>query len=169
MLPRLVLLFLCAALATRTHAASAKIQVKVPGWPTLPFPFSEGVLHCTSCSQNAQPGLNEACTLKISGNQGFDFTAKPPAMVPGGIANQTKYALKDIQSIVKAANATMDDITSCTVWLRSIGDFEAMNDVYKAAFSEPYPTRAAAGGYDLAGKDALVEIACEALAPCPYA
>ena len=30
-------------------------------------------------------------------------------------------------------------------------------------------TRAAAGGYDLAGKDALVEISCDGLAPHPSA
>lgn len=162
------LLVLLATIPAPTRAGSAlKRQIKVPGWPTLPFPFSEGVLHCTSCSE-AQHGLNDACTLKISGNQGFDFMAKPPALVPGGISNQTKYAMKDIQSIVTAANATMDDVTSCTVWLRDIEDFEAMNDVYKTFFSVPYPTRAAAGGYALAGKGALVEIACEALAPCPY-
>ena len=140
-----------------------KKQVKIPGWPELPFPFSEGVLHCTQCTSEISP----ACTLKISGNQGFDFKAKPPGLVPGGISNQTKYTMMNIAAIAEAANATMDDITSCTVWLTNIADFEAMNDVYKTFFSKPYPTRAAAGGYDLAGHGALVEISCEGMAPCP--
>jgi enamine deaminase RidA (YjgF/YER057c/UK114 family) len=170
-------------------AAPLKKEVKVPGWPSLPFPFSEGVLHCMSCSPGS--AVNQPCTLKISGNQGFDFMAKPPGLVPGGIANQTKYALQDISAIVTAANATMDDITSCTVWLADIADFEGMNSarvgaaalpgsdsdgaaatccagVYTTFFASPYPSRAAAGGYSLAGHGALVEIACEAIAPCPY-
>ena len=120
--------------ATLAHAKSLKQEVKVPGWPTLPFPFSEGVLHCMACTPAELRGPNEVntpCTLKISGNQGFDFLAKPPGLVPGGITNQTKYAMSDIASIVKAANATMDDITSCTVWLSDIADFSKMNDVYK--------------------------------------
>ena len=104
---------------------------QVPGWPELPFPFSEGVLHCTECEQGGSS--NKPCTLKISGNQGFDFVSQPPGLVPGGISNQTKYAMMDIQSIVEAASAKMDDVTSCTVWLRDIADFGAMNDVYKCA------------------------------------
>ena len=146
-----------------------KQAVKVPGWPSLPFPFSEGLLSCMSCAPGPAPqGSWLPCALKISGNQGFDFNANPPGLVPGGISNQTLYALNNIREITRAAKASMDDITSCTVWLANIQDFEDMNSVYKTFFSQPYPTRAAAGGYALAGKGALVEISCEAVAPCPY-
>ena len=93
--------------------------------------------------------------------------AHPPALVPGGIGNQTKYALGNIKQIAEAANTTMNNIISCTVWLADIADFDGMNTVYKGFFAEPFPTRAAAGGYDLAGKGALVEISCKARAPCP--
>jgi len=138
-----MLRFAAVVLVAYAAAAPLKKEVKVPGWPSLPFPFSEGVLHCMSCSPGS--AVNQPCTLKISGNQGFDFMAKPPGLVPGGIANQTKYALQDISAIVTAANATMDDITSCTVWLADIADFEGMNSVYTTFFASPYPSRAAAG------------------------
>lgn len=148
---------LLALLAISSPAAVQKIAVKVPGWPTLPYPFSEGILSCVAC-----PSV--PCTLKISGNQGYDFAAG--GLVPGGITNETTYALGNIKSIAEAAGAKMDDLVSCTVWLRNITDFAAMNTVYTTFFTEPYPTRAAAGGYALAG-GAAVEIECEGVAPCP--
>ena len=44
-----------------------KKEVVVPGWPTLPFPFSTGIVICL--------GPTDACSLSIAGQQGFDFTA----------------------------------------------------------------------------------------------
>ena len=54
MLANMATLTLMSSLSAAT-ATYSKIEVKVPGWPTLPFPFSEGVLHCTKCAQ----GLSE--------------------------------------------------------------------------------------------------------------
>ena len=152
---------LSLAAASLPSALPSRVAVKVPGWPDLPFPLSEGVLSCF-CE-----GSGSHCELKISGNQGVDFTAPGgPALVAGGVANETKYAMDDIQAIVHAAGATMDDITACEVWLRNISDFSAMNDVYKTYWASPFPTRVAAGGFDLA-QGAAVEIKCEGFAPCP--
>ena len=152
---------LSLAAASLLSTLPSRVAVKVPGWPDLPFPFSEGILSCF-CE-----GSGSHCELKISGNQGVDFTAPGgPALVAGGVANETKYAMDDIQAIVHAAGATMDDITACEVWLRNISDFDAMNSVYKTYWTSPYPTRVAAGGFDLA-QGAAVEIKCEGFAPCP--
>ena len=153
-MPRSTLLLLAALSA----AVAKRTKVIIPGWPDLPYPFSEGILQCDGCP-------TAPCALKVSGMQGFDFTQNPPSRVGGGVANETKVTMQDIAEVVKATGATMDDVTACQVWLKDIADFDAMNDVYKTFFSDPYPTRIAAGGFQLA-EGAAVEIVCEATAPC---
>lgn len=104
------------------------------------------------------------CDLQISGNQGWDMVGGT-GLVPGGIVNQTIQTLDNIKKIVETAGATMDDLTYCEVWLQDLSDFGAMNDVYKTYFTEPYPTRAAGGGWQLA-MGGLVEMTCSGQAPC---
>ena len=152
---RYQMLALLFAVSSSSPAAIQKIAVKVAGWPDLPYPFSEGILSCAACPE-------VPCTLKISGNQGYDHAAGH--LVTGGIVNETAYALANIKSIAEAAGAKMDDLVSCVVWLANITDFGAMNEVYSTFFTKPYPTRTTTA-VALAGS-AAVEITCEAVAPC---
>ena len=151
-----MMLALLLAASSSSPAVIQKIAVQVPGWPDLPYPFSEGILSCAACP-------DVPCTLKISGNQGYDHAAGH--LVTGGIVNETAYALANIKSIAEAAGAKMDDLISCVVWLANITDFGAMNAVYTTFFTKPYPTRTTTA-VALAGS-AAVEITCEAVAPCP--
>ena len=91
--------------------------------------------------------------------QGFDFTAKPPARVGGGITNETKQTMANIAEVMKAARgATMDDILECTVILSDIKDFDAMNNVYKLSYGAVPPARVAYSAALMGG--AAVEIKC---------
>lgn len=139
-------------------------EVVMPG-ASLRLPFSSGILSCAACQPPADgsAAVMLPCTLKISGQQGRDAQGK----LPPGVANQTKLTMEAIRGIVTKAGAAMDDITACEIWLAHINDFAAMNKVYASFFTKPYPTRAAAGGYANVG-GALVEITCEATAPCPF-
>lgn len=121
--------------------------VSPPGWPSLPFPFSTAV-------------VSFGGIVHISGMQGYDFMAKPPALVKGGIVNETQQAMSNIQAVMKAArNATMDDVLECMVLLTDIGDFDAFNKVYATFFPGPVkPARVASQGV-LVGP-AAVEIKC---------
>jgi len=98
--------------------------------------------------------------VHISGMQGYDFLAKPPGLVAGGIANETHQALSNVAAVMKAArNATMDDIVECQVLLADIKEFDAFNKVYGTFFPGPVkPARMASQGV-LAGTGA-VEIKC---------
>lgn len=59
------------------------------------------------------------------------------------ITGQTRQSLENIRAILEAAGFTFSDIVKTTVFLADISDFAAMNDVYAAYFSAPYPARAA--------------------------
>ena len=40
-----------------------------------------------------------------------------------------------------AAGCTLDDVVKVNVFLVDLADFDAFNEVYRAAFAEPYPAR----------------------------
>ena len=73
------------------------------------------------------------------------------------ITDQTRQSLENIQAILKEAGYTMDRILKTTVFLKDMGDFQAMNQVYEEFFEAPYPARAAFQVAKLP-KDAKVEI-----------
>ena len=77
--------------------------------------------------------------------------------VEGGIKEQTRQSLTNVQSILKAAGTDLSHVVKTTVFLASMDDFAAMNEVYAEFFSQPYPARSAVAVKQLP-KGALVEI-----------
>ena len=78
---------------------------------------------------------------------------------PGGVKEQTRQSLTNIQAILQAAGLTMDHVVKTQVFLANISDFAAMNEVYSTFFQAPFPGRSAMAVKDLP-KGALVEIEC---------
>lgn len=65
---------------------------------------------------------------------------------PEGIEEQTRQTLKNIQAILEAGGATMDQVVKTTVHLQELTrDFTVFNAVYSEFFSEPYPVRITVG------------------------
>ena len=62
-------------------------------------------------------------------------------LVEGDIAAQTRQSLENLKAILAAAGLTFAHVVKTTIFLTSMGDFAAVNDVYKAYMAEPYPAR----------------------------
>lgn len=78
-------------------------------------------------------------------------------------ASQARQSLTNIKHILEAAGAGMDRVVKTTVFLKDLGDFAAMNEMYATFFTEgQYPSRSAVEVARLP-KDALVEIEAVAL------
>ena len=91
----------------------------------------------------------------LAGVIGFD----DGRLVPGGIVPETAQAIRNIESALAAHGLTLADVVKCTVFLADIGDFDAMNGVYRAAFAPPRPARTTIGGADIVA-DGKIEIEC---------
>ena len=78
-------------------------------------------------------------------------------MVGSDVAAQTERVLQNLQAVVEAAGSDLDRVVKTTVYLRSMADFAAMNEVYKRYFKNEPPARATVAVAGLP-KDALVEI-----------
>ncbi|WP_368486113.1 RidA family protein [Spiroplasma sp. DGKH1] len=83
--------------------------------------------------------------------------------ISNDIADQTKQSLLNIQAILAAGNATLEDVVKVNIFLKDMNDFAKMNEVYGQFFNTNKPARAAVQVGKLP-KDALVEI--EAVAFC---
>ena len=86
-------------------------------------------------------------------------------LVEGGIREQTNRVLQNIEAVLAVTNSDLKHVIKTTVFLKSMNDFAAMNEIYAAYFAKE--------GWDPPGrstvevarlpKDALVEIEVIAL------
>ena len=83
-------------------------------------------------------------------------------IVAGGVAAQTRQTLENIRASVQAGGATMADVDECTVFLKDMADYAAMNAAYIEFFRVDPPARATLAVTALPRPAALVEIKCSA-------
>ncbi len=84
-------------------------------------------------------------------------------VVEGGAGQQTAQALDNLEAVLKAAGSALDKVVRTTVYLKDMGEFAAMNEVYARFFPANAPARATVEVARLP-KDVRVEIDAIALA-----
>jgi 2-iminobutanoate/2-iminopropanoate deaminase len=99
--------------------------------------------------------------LYLSGQIGVPPGGDMP--VPGGIEAETRQTMENIKAVLAYAGSSLDRVVKCTVFLRDIADYAAMNAVYAAYFPHDPPARSAMAASGLV-RGAAVEIECLALA-----
>jgi 2-iminobutanoate/2-iminopropanoate deaminase len=60
-----------------------------------------------------------------------------------GLRAQVTQALANLEGLLRAEGATLGNVVKTTVFLADIGDFDAMNEAYVAAFGDHRPARSA--------------------------
>jgi 2-iminobutanoate/2-iminopropanoate deaminase len=100
-------------------------------------------------------GIKAGGFVFVSGQVALD--PKTGAMVGSDVAAQTERVLKNLQAVVEAAGSDLERVVKTTVYLRTMADFAAMNEVYAKYFKSEPPARATVAVSGLP-KDALVEI-----------
>lgn len=121
----------------------SKIEIKTDDAPKAIGPYSQAIK--ASCGDmlfvSGQIPLNPA-TQELEGE-----TA----------AEQAKLVLSNLTGALKAGGAELSDVVKTTIFVKSMDDFAAVNQVYGEFFSAPYPARATVEVSRLP-KDVLVEI-----------
>jgi 2-iminobutanoate/2-iminopropanoate deaminase len=64
-------------------------------------------------------------------------------LVEGGIQEQTRQVLKNLDAILIAAGYASWDVVKCTCLLKDMDHFQEMNEVYAVYFNQDPPARAA--------------------------
>lgn len=80
-------------------------------------------------------------------------------LVGGDVAAQTEQVMKNIAGLLGAAGLTTANIVKTTVFLTTMDDFSAMNEVYGKHLSAPQPARSTVAVVGLP-RGVKVEIEC---------
>ncbi len=91
----------------------------------------------------------------ISGQIPLD--PKTGSLVEGDIKIQTRRVMENLKAILQAAGSSLERVVKATVFLKSIGDFAAMNEIYAEYLGAAKPARSTVAVADLP-RGALVEI-----------
>lgn len=78
-------------------------------------------------------------------------------IVEGGIEPQTVRVLENLRAVLEAAGARLDTVLKTTIFLKNLGDFAQVNEIYARYFPENPPARATVEAARLP-RDVLVEI-----------
>jgi 2-iminobutanoate/2-iminopropanoate deaminase len=78
-------------------------------------------------------------------------------LVDGDIAAQTERVIMNLKAVLEAAGASLESVVKTTVFLKDMGDFPKMNEVYGRFFASNPPARSTVQAARLP-RDVSVEI-----------
>lgn len=61
--------------------------------------------------------------------------------IPDGVEKQAGQALENLKNVLAAAGADLSKVVKTTVFIRNMGDFAKVNEVYSTFFVSPFPAR----------------------------
>ena len=100
-------------------------------------------------------GIIHGLTLYVSGQ--IPLLPQSMELVGESIDEQINQVFSNLEAIIEAAGARLDDTVKFTVYLTDLAHFPRVNEAMTARLSEPYPARVAVEVSGLP-RGALVEI-----------
>ena len=102
-------------------------------------------------------GIKTGSLLFVSGQTPTD--PQSGAVIRGDIAQETRRVLDSLKAILEAGGSSLANVVKTTIFLKSMGDFAQVNEIYASYFKPPYPARSTVEVARLP-KDVNVEIEC---------
>ena len=95
--------------------------------PTAIGPYSQAILSGNTLYCSGQIAINPD-----TGN-----------LVIENITAETNQVMKNILALLKEADMNFENVVKCTIFMKDMNDYSAINDVYAKSFSENPPAREA--------------------------
>lgn len=95
--------------------------------------------------------------LYVSGQIALD--ADSGGLINENITEETHAVMKNLDAILAAAQFSFNDVVKCTIFIRNMDDFTAINEAYGQYFKSSPPARETVEVSRLP-KDVNVEISC---------
>jgi 2-iminobutanoate/2-iminopropanoate deaminase len=130
--------------------SETKVRVATQEAPAAIGPYAQAVKVGTMVFTSGQVALDPATGV----------------IVAGGIVEQTVRVLDNLKAVLAAAGSGLENVVKTTVFLKDMGDFAAMNEVYARYLAPEGAVPPARSTVEVARlpKDALVEIEAIAVA-----
>lgn len=110
--------------------------------PAAIGPYSQGIIANGMVYTAGQIALDPATMQVVGGDD---------------VAAQTERVMQNLAAILKASGASLETVVKTTVFLKDMGEFGAMNEVYGRHFGSHRPARSTVQAAGLP-KDVRVEI-----------
>lgn len=128
--------------ATREHEVRVDREiVATSAAPAAIGPYSQAVVSDKLVFVSGQIALNPATGQ----------------MVEGGVVEQTRQVMANLQAVLTAAGSDLDSILRTTIYLADLGDFGTVNEIYGNYFASDPPARSTVQAARLP-RDARIEI-----------
>ena len=90
------------------------------------------------------PAIKTGQFVFTSGQIGID--PETGKLILGGVKAETRQALFNLESVLKAAGASLENVVKVTVYIKEIQDYSLVNEVYGEFFKEDPPARSIVQG-----------------------
>ncbi|MFQ5894968.1 MAG: RidA family protein [Nitrospinota bacterium] len=100
------------------------------------------VIHTDKAASGKVPlsqAIRDGDLLFCSGQLGVD--PKTNALVPGGIAAETRQALENLKAVVEAGGSSLDRALKVTIFMADLSELMEMNAVFSEYFPKDPPAR----------------------------
>lgn len=124
-----------------------KKAIQIPGAPAPLGPYSQAILINGTLYVSGQVPLNPATG----------------ELVDGTIADATHQVMKNIMALVTEAGMDASNIVKCSIFLKDLGNFSQVNEIYGQYFRSTPPARETVQVAKLP-LDVDIEISCIAVA-----
>jgi reactive intermediate/imine deaminase len=102
-----------------------KISIQPEGVAAPPVPLS--------------PGIRKGNIVQVAGQIALDPATGE--VVGSTVAEQTRQVLRNVESVLSAAGATLDDVVMLRVYLTDTAHFAELNETYAELVPQPFPAR----------------------------
>lgn len=102
-----------------------KKAIQIPGAPAPIGPYSQAIVSGNTVYVSGQIPLNP-------------FTGE---LEVDSIEAATHRILKNIESLLKEADMTLENVVKCSIFMTDLGQFSEMNSVYSSYFGSVPPAR----------------------------
>ena len=109
----------------RKGVSMTKIAISTDDAPKPPAAFAQG--------------SRKGNLLQVAGQVAFD--PRTGEVVGATVTEQTRQAFENIEAVLAAGGASLDDVLMIRVYLTDTAHFAEFNEVYNTLVKEPYPAR----------------------------
>lgn len=102
-------------------------------------------------------------TVYVSGQIALDATTGQLAG-NGDVAAETHQVMRNLQAVLAAAGLTLRDVVKCSIFVKDLGNFSLINEIYGSYFDAEYAPARETVEVSRLPRDVQVEISCVAVA-----
>lgn len=102
-----------------------KESINIKNAPAPVGPYSQAVIHNNVMYASGQIAINP----------------KNGELTKNDVKKELKQILANIDSLLESANIKRNHILKCSIFLKNMNDFEAVNKLYADYFEPPFPAR----------------------------